>query len=139
MFEFHGWAVIRSSCMTEDKDDEVERQELGRLLDGLRQQIADTRIATHFHLHPVHNDMVSLTVSGLRNHREAEVIEIFVWLATHGLGSYGLLYVLNDEDPRGDEYAMNFRVYQLARGHLKELADPFLSPPIPVVENEYEP
>lgn len=139
MFEFHGWAVIRSRYTATDEDDEAANRELGPLLDGLSQQIAVAHIAAHFHISPLFNSMASLTVSGLRNHREAEVIEIFAWLATHGPGSYGLLYVLDDEDPRGDEYALNFRVFRLARGLLQELADPFLSPPLPVVEDEYEP
>lgn len=84
------------------------------------------------------NGMHSFTVTGLRNHRKEEVIDLFRWLAENGPGSYGLLHVCDDEDgERGADYANGFRVWRLARGRLTEHTDPFLSPRIPTVEDPY--
>ncbi|KRF32213.1 hypothetical protein ASG93_04815 [Paenibacillus sp. Soil787] len=55
-------------------------------------------------------------------------------------GSYGLLYVHNDEDFKGeDDNSNNFIVWKLARGKLTQEKDNYLSPYIPVVEDEYDP
>ena len=54
-------------------------------------------------------------------------------------GSYGLLYVLDDEDYQDGDYQNEFRVWRLVRGALEERSDPFLSPFIPTVEDPYDP
>ena len=82
------------------------------------------------------NGMYSLTISGLRNHRREEVIDLFEWLAENSPACYGLLYVQDGEDwRRGADYQNDFRVWRLAKGQLTEHADPFLSPRIPTVED----
>ena len=100
MFEFHGWAVLR---MTYTSDDDAEEGEIGTVQNRLTQEIAATEVANHFHFHDGFNGMASLTVFGLRNHRRKEVIDIFDWLAENAPGSYGLLYVRDDEDPREEK------------------------------------
>jgi hypothetical protein len=135
MFEFHGWAVLR---MTYIACDDEENKNIASILVELKHKIAYGNLVHHFCLHDGFNDMYSLTISGLRNHRQEEVIGLFAWLAKNAPGSYGLLYVLDDEDHRGEEYAVNFRVFRLARGFLQELGDPFLSPPVPAIEDAYE-
>ncbi|WP_410611889.1 Imm7 family immunity protein [Amycolatopsis sp. lyj-109] len=47
-------------------------------------------------------------------------------------GSYGLLYVHDDEHP---EHRLSFRVFRLARGRVTEHADHLLSPVIPTLED----
>ena len=78
------------------------------------------------------------TIMGCFNHRREEVIDLFRWVAENGPGSYGLLYVQDDEDPR-EAYENAFRVWRLARGTLTEHEDPFLSPRIPVIEDPFDP
>ena len=48
-------------------------------------------------------------------------------------GSYGLLYMHNDEDSRRHN---DFVVYRLARGRVTIFRDELLSPLIPTVEDE---
>ena len=63
------------------------------------------------------------------------------WVATNGPGSYGLVYVHDDEDNAGNtdygrglmDFTNVFRVWRICNGELTELADPFLSPIVPTV------
>ncbi len=88
----------------------------------------------------LNGDLHVLSVAGHRNHRCETALDLFRWLAINGPGSYGLLYVRDDEDfRRGGDFGNEFRVWRLARGVLEEQDDPFLSPPIPTVEDPYEP
>ncbi len=135
MFEFHGWAVIRSRF---DIDDPRQKGDQAAIEEELAEQLRLFERPDHFWPHRTLNGLVSVTCSGLRNHRQEWVIDFFRWLASHAEGSYGLLYVLDGEDwQRGGDYQNAFRVWRLAKGELTELDDPFLSPYIPTVEDPY--
>jgi hypothetical protein len=55
-------------------------------------------------------------------------------------GSYGLLYVHDDEDIQDEEDNSNtFVVWKITRGKLTQEKDNYLSPCIPVIEDEYDP
>lgn len=134
MFEFHGWAVLRASTSDDDEQPDLDllkqfRAEVARLASA-----SDARPPCSDFVHTsdvVWNGMTSFTVSGLLNHRREYVLQLFRWLAERGPGSYGLLYIWDDESEHPDV----FRVWRLARGTLTEEADPFLSPPIPTLED----
>ncbi|WP_061270413.1 Imm7 family immunity protein [Leptospira interrogans] len=49
-------------------------------------------------------------------------------------GSYGLLYIQDEID-----HSNEFVVWKLARGHLNQEKDPFLSPCISSIENSFDP
>src|SRR4051794_12617837 len=118
MFEYHGWAVIRSESPSGEVDLFQRLQIKIAALSELSQQ--------SFYLHESMNSMRSMTVSGLRNHQRHEIIEVFQWLASQSRNSYGLLYIHEDEDhAREHNYENVFRVYRLAKGSLIELDDPF--------------
>ena len=51
-------------------------------------------------------------------------------------GSYGLIYLYNDEDTQGKNNI--FQVFSMVRGKIYEKEDPFLSPIIPVLEDTDE-
>ncbi len=111
------------------------------LLAMLQEQInfiVITGIAIHLD-EGLNGDLHVLSIAGHRNHRYEPVIDLFRWLAVNGPGSYGLLYVWDDEDHKHGDYQNLFRVWRLARGVLEERSDPFLSPPIPTVEDPYDP
>ena len=83
-----------------------------------------------------------LRFSTYRNHRgEPSALRILYWLAEHGPGSYGLVYVHDDEDTSRTnsfgaspiDHTNEFRVWRLLRGAVDELSDPFLSPLVPRV------
>lgn len=71
------------------------------------------------------------------NHKSfeaGEIIELFQFIADQAPGSYGLLYTRDDEDIEG--YDNEFKVYVLARGTLRRQEDVWLSPFVPVVEDD---
>lgn len=126
MFEYHGWAVVRDD--TCDGDETNLRRIVGEL-----QNVADS-----FNDGSGTSDIrwangdCFVTFAGNPNHRNERVFGWFTWLAKHAPGSYGLLYVWDDEST---EFENAFRVYCLRRGQVEQRADTFLSPCIPVIED----
>lgn len=130
MFEYHGWAVVRDD--TYDGDDAKLRsivteleQRAGEFNDG--SGMTDIRWI---------NGACFITFAGKPNHRHECVFGWFRWLAKHAPGSYGLLYIWDDENT---EFGNTFQVHCLRRGLVEERIDPFLSPCIPAVEDPYDP
>lgn len=82
----------------------------------------------------LNNDCGLLTFVVSRNHRASNVWAMLDWIATNGVGSYGLLYCHDDEDAversgYGRKIPMDydnvFRVHRLLNGCVTELCDPF--------------
>jgi len=131
MFEFHGWASIHyhthgTNAFKQDA-----------CWDALATYVAE--MPTSFVRLQRYNGGDSLTIAGQHNHRNEYVIELFRWIAANAVGSYGLLYIRDDEDSvRGADFENCFRAWRLCRGALTEMDDPFLSPAIPVVEDPWD-
>ena len=135
MFQAHGWAVVTSE--TYETDDKADAE----LLAAFTEQVGFVR-TTNIKIHldvGLNGDLHVLSVAGHGNHRCELVIDLFRWLAANSSGSYGLLYVLDDEDFQRGDFTNEFRVWRLARGVLTEQADPFLTPFIPMVEDSFDP
>lgn len=131
MFEFHGWASV--SYHTHDTDRTLQDE----CWCAVEQHVRDLDSELIRTLR--YNGRDLLVVAGQHNHRAEYVVELFRWLAEHAPGAYGLLYIRDDEDTsRGGDYSNVFRAWKLCRGTLSELDDPFLSPCIPTVEDEYD-
>jgi hypothetical protein len=132
MFEYHGWATLRTDIMDEYGDEDEDA--LQNLLGELRQYIITLSINGAIHIEQ-RNLLYALSIFGHNNHRQQPVMDLFSWLAQNARGSYGLLYIHDDEDfNRGSDNTNQFRVWRLALGQLEELDDQFLSPYIPTVE-----
>jgi hypothetical protein len=132
MFEFHGWATLRVDSVDEYGDE--DEKALQAFLSELHQRIETMLIDGAIHVE-IRNGLHTLTIFGHNNHRQESVIDLFRWVAMNSRGSYGLLFIHDDEDyKRGGDYTNQFRVWKLALGELEELDDPFLSPYIPTVE-----
>ncbi|MEZ6068903.1 MAG: Imm7 family immunity protein [Pirellulales bacterium] len=131
MFEFHGWATIQYHSHDTD---------------AILQDRCWNRLVAHVEVTPNdfirlqrYNGVDSLDIAGQHNHRAEYVIGLFQWVAENAPGSYGLLYVHDDEDrSRGIDHSNCFRVWRLCRGQLDEFDDPFLSPVIPTIEDAHE-
>ena len=120
MFEFHGWAVVQSTSgrrvfRTDGlyyPDDELLHDRLNACLDELH-------VREWVHFHRTVNGLASLTISGLRNHRDERIFDVYQLLALHGQRSYGFLFTRDAEE--GD-YDSRFRIFRLARGEFAPLA-----------------
>lgn len=80
------------------------------------------------------------------NHRTSSIWALMEWIAKEGTGSYGIVYVHDDEDIKGKrkdgrgavDYSNEFRVWRVLNGKVDELDDPFLSPIVPRINpSEY--
>ncbi|MBL9163419.1 MAG: hypothetical protein JNL18_11840 [Planctomycetaceae bacterium] len=158
-----GWAVVRSSrdvfsrlgpsslesveCLQalDTIDDECDRADLA-LFDAFERfitGIGDSCLSWQFQ-RQLNNERGVLTFSSSRNHRGGTpvAVEVLEWLAVNGTGSYGILYLHDDEDigesahshgRDGVDRSNVFRVWRLLSGQVKEFDDPFLSPIVPII------
>ena len=147
----YGWCVLRSSRevyrtadidSVDTIDDQVDAADR-ELWAHFRQWMAThdecyIKWDLHEHLNN-HRGILMFCVS--RNHRASHVWGMIQWIAEHGTGSYGLLYVHDDEDQIGnphygrgaDDFSNAFRVHRISNGCVTEMSDPFLSPIVPTL------
>ena len=128
MFEYHGWVSLRPTAEAVDDEPPLRLDEIRALVDDLSgYALMDLR--------PMNGDYY-IHLGGSPNrpgtHGPA-VVELLRQVGQLAPGSYGLLYVHDDEDPRQH---LDFRVFRLARGIVTEHADTLLSPVTPTLEDE---
>jgi hypothetical protein len=68
---------------------------------------------------------------GFRNHTQPWVYELFEYTGFVAKGSYGVLYVRDDEDKHFDN---EMQVWSMVRGKTQKQRDGFLSPCMPLLE-----
>ncbi|QUH28784.1 Imm7 family immunity protein [Vallitalea guaymasensis] len=131
MYEFHGWAVIRETPQVIDEEnvDDIAKM-IEEYIDNLNWESGILKIFAV-------NGEYQFIVSGVSNHKtqeSEELLGVYKYIAKIAPGSYGLLYVKDDEDTKGLDN--EFIVYTLVRGNLSIQKDTFISPFIPIVEDE---
>lgn len=134
MFEYHGWITVLESP---GEDDELMLPaQLRSRIDSLIGELQKAPGMAHL---VVDNGETQIYLGGMRNHRSGpgeEVLETFGRIAEIAPGSYGLLHVWDDEDPEGRRN--EFQVFVMRRGTVTRHTDTFLSPRIPMVEDEVD-
>jgi hypothetical protein len=131
VFQYHGWAALRSTADAVDDEPPLRLTEIHALVDKLAgYALMDLR--------PM-NGAYYIHMGGSPNRRGTHgsaVIELLRKIGQLAPGSYGLLHVYDDEDPQHDN---SFRVLRLVRGVVTEHADTLLSPVIPTLEDTWPP
>ena len=132
MFEWHGWATIVASPGAEDDAAAEARQRDAEAL--VAQLIADAAGAANetLDLRPA-NGSVHLWLAGSHNHRDETVIGLFCSIARAAPGSYGVMYVLDDDA------GCTWDRLVMRRGTVSREADTSLSPHIGVAEDPAAP
>lgn len=131
MYEFHGWATIQESPSDSDAGG------LHGIVERIRSEIAEMGWTVGLLQLQAANGTYFVTVGSFANRKAQEADEtmrLFELIGQLAPGSYGLLYVRDDEDTNGHDN--EFQVYVLARGKVTRQQDSFLSPCIPVIEDE---
>ena len=129
MVEYHGWITIRDS--PSEGDEERTASFAGSLEERINRLRAEHRIIGMRVVNANH----MIWLAGCTNHWSTDIDEVFDLLgeiAAKAPGSYGLLYVWNDECDQSNA----FRVWRLARGRVTEHEDSLLTPCIPTIEDE---
>ncbi len=156
MLVAHGWAVLQSSREKyEDSDpekwfvlDEESKLEDEKLWSQFRSWMAENedpfmvwQLAERLNNN---HGLLQFTLS--RNHRGSKLWEMLDWLTESSTGTYGIVYVHDDEDivgnknyGRGDvDYSNEFRIWRILKGELLEFDDPYLSPIVPNILPNFE-
>jgi hypothetical protein len=132
VFEWHGWATIVASPGVEDDAAAEARQRdaearVARVIGGaagVANETLDVRSA---------NGSVHIWMAGSHNHRDETVTDLFRSVAEAAPGSYGVMYVLDDDVSCTWEHLV------MRRGTVSREADTSLSPHIGVVEDPPNP
>lgn len=133
MIELHGWLTIKETykAVFEEED------QIDLVIEEIQEEIN--------HLYwfkpeiKAQNGEWYINVSLFANRSNPQVLEVFELFKKIGriaVGSYGLIYLYDDEDRDGKQN--QFQVFSLARGLLKENSDPFLSSIVPTIEDKNE-
>lgn len=134
MYEYHGWIVVRA---TGDWPVDVwDDQELSPEAEAAIAAQVDARSGYGLMDRRPLNGLDAIHFAGHPNHRggTGDLIEaFFADIGRLAPGSYGLLYVYDDElpDPEGN----HFRVFRMVRGHVTSAVDALLSPVFPTLED----
>lgn len=127
MVELHSWITIRKTyevCEDEDDIDEVI-QNINQVIQGLSIEVPVK----------VRNGEYYIEFSLYTNHFSADVkeyLDFFSEIGKIAKGSYGLVYLRDDEDTtRYNE----FQIWRLVRGEVGRYEDEVLSPFVPTVED----
>ncbi len=135
MYEFHGWITVRA------RYENIEVYNAREILENITKKIKDYILELNWQ-HGVLdlrfiNGAAHIWTSGYHNHKpigDYDPVAFFEYIATIAPGSYGILYVIDDED-MVDDNDNKFKAYVLAHGQLTEREDLFLSPFVPTVES----
>lgn len=130
MYEFHGWAAIHETTK------EVDAGNLDLIIKRVQNFVSGFHWSNGlFKIYPA-NGIYYLSVGGLLNRKTNEtenLINVYYFLAKEAPGSYGLLYIRDDESVDG--HNNEFKVIVLAKGSLQMKEDVLLSPCVPVIED----
>ena len=133
MYEFHAWATIRNLTeSTADMELETTVAKIKKYMTRFKwdDSILDIR-ATNGEFH-----LFASGFNGKKGREAVELMELYEFIAHIAPKSYGLIYILDDEEA-GDQNN-KFRVFVLQNGVIEEKEDHFLSPFRPVVEDEFK-
>lgn len=133
MYQFHGWITLVPSIDTDDYDmsDEIE---IAQKVKEFIKKITNDWGNSLLKLHTV-NAHFYVIIAGCTNHRREEiddVFELFKYVGKIASGSYGLLYIRDNEDQNG--FDNEFQVFALRKGLLTQHKDKILSPCIPIID-----
>jgi hypothetical protein len=136
MISYHGWAEIRESTQ------EIDDDHLAEIVAQIQQYIDKVRWGNAFIDVRYANGIPFLSLHGCNNHKWGgykdgnydNMLDIFKLIGNIAQGSFGLLYIIDDEE---EGFYNECQVFILKRGKLEKVKDPFFSPIIPTVEDKY--
>ncbi|MDP8079944.1 Imm7 family immunity protein [Phocoenobacter skyensis] len=93
MIEFNGWAIIRESFTEKGEDEEL----LNDIICKIQMKISELDCVNEIYSLKCLNGTYHLGIMVNHNHQNDNVIEFFKWISEISKGSYGVLYMLDDE------------------------------------------
>lgn len=133
MFTYYGWIAL--AYHTHDTNSTLQNNAINKF----KKYVEDSHFEQDTYIISRKNGIDSFIILRMHSHRREDIIDLYQWVAENLPGSYGLLYIHDDEDCYGEADNTNrFVVWKLARGILTKEEDSFLSPCIPTIEDAYD-
>lgn len=128
MIELHGWVTIRETYKVtfEENNEEI-------FIDKIRKEIE--KLSWFKPRVKVLNGewFLEFTIfANRKNPQTEEVFKLYNRIGKLAEGSYGLIYLYDDE---ADGRENQFQVFSLSKGSIKEFSDSYLSPIVPTIED----
>lgn len=130
MIELHGWLTIHE---TYDDEDLCSQEMLDCVRYKVKTILSESGIDTEI---KYVNGVPFLNTLICANHRTKEIdniIEMYKNIAQIATGSYGIIYLRDDED---SEHSNEFQIYLFMRGNYIYKSDNYFSPCIPTIEGK---
>ncbi len=128
MIELHGWITIRETYKATFKEDTEDI-----FIDRIKEEIKKLSWFKP-QIKALNGEwFLEFTIfANRRNSQSEEVFKLYNAIGEMAEGSYGLIY-LHDDEADGKEN--QFQVFVLSKGSVKEFSDSYLSPIIPTIED----
>lgn len=136
-----GWAIIQStqagyqkidpSSLDADKLDDTLDAEDKHLYIEMQNWLSSQDTIKWQFTEQLNNHRGVLQFHASSNHRSSLVWSLLDFIRTQSLGSYGAIYVHDDEDSgkrSSDDFTKSFRLWRILDGQLTEHNDPLFSP-----------
>lgn len=130
MIELHGWLTIVETYADEDL---LHEDEIRQIQQKVKRILANNTCGLEIQFV---NGTPFLNTLLCANHRTAEVDEIiktYTMISETASGSYGVIYIRDDEDKT---YNNEFQIYLFKRGKWEHKIDAEFSPCIPTLEDD---
>ena len=130
MLELHGWLTISETYKDEDEYTNETLEDIMRQVKRIIEN-SSTQLTLKYM-----NGMPFLITSLYANHRTNEtdnIIETYKSIAKTATGSYGIIYLCDDEDTR---HYNEFQIYIFKKGECIYKTDDVFSPCIPNIEDD---
>ena len=127
VIELHGWVTIRETYKVTFEEDKENT-----FIDNIKKEIENL---SYFKpkIKALNGEwFLEFTLFANRKNPETEeVFQLYNRIGELAEGSYGLIYLYDDEvKGKGNQ----FQVFSLSKGSIKEFSDSYLSPVIPTIE-----
>ncbi len=128
MLEFHVWITIRETYKV------VEEDNIDEIIKNIQKKIKELKWNKPELKFLNGESYIEFSVFANRKTEEIdELFDFFIFIAKLAIGSYGLIYMLDDGDFNGKNN--EFQVFSIFRGALHNEKDNYLSPFVPIVED----
>ncbi|GAB2192069.1 immunity 7 family protein [Sessilibacter sp. MAH1] len=126
MFEYHAWITIWEASNEEEDDSALLKKNIADINLTIKECGELGRIELF-----QENGSAYVRMDGDHNHYHPYVLNLFTKIGEIAKGSYGLLYIRDDENA---EFNNEFQVWKMAKGVVTKMKDQFLSPCNPTLE-----
>ncbi len=129
MIELHGWITFRETYKSDLEEDNIDT-----IMNKISQEI--DKMLWFKPQTKVQNGQKFVQFTIFANRKNLEIEEAFTLFGKVGElaeGSYGLIYLYDDEEEKKEN---QFQVFTLSRGKVKQFDDFYLSPIVPIIEDE---